>query len=81
MKARIDPGRVSCGTCGVGLIGEQAWFESPAIIVHCQNPQCDEYEKQYKLPIQRVELEPYVEPKTQFTSYDALPGPDITELP
>jgi hypothetical protein len=65
MKARIDPGKVSCGTCGTGLKGEQAWFESPSLIVYCQNPQCEEYDKKYHLPITRVELEPFVGPSEQ----------------
>ena len=62
MKAINNYFNVQCGTCGTGMLGEQHWFEAPAIIVHCQNPNCTEYENKYKLPIQRIELEPYVEP-------------------
>lgn len=58
MKARINYYNVQCCTCGSGLIGEQHWFEAPSIIVECMNPNCEARGKKWKLPIQRIELEP-----------------------
>lgn len=62
MKVVLEHFSVKCNTCGMGIMGEQHWFEAPSIIVHCINPECAEHGKKYHLPITRIELEPYVEP-------------------
>jgi hypothetical protein len=86
MKAIINYFHVQCGTCGSGLKGEKAWLEAPASVVECINPDCPETGKQYKLPIQRIELEPFVmrevppnTPEQNAEIKASLPGGEIPD--
>ena len=63
MKAILNHFFVQCGQCGAGLQGQKPWLEAEAIIVECKNPECPETGKQWKLPITRLELEPFEMPK------------------
>lgn len=62
MKAIINYFHVQCGTCGSPLKGDKAWLEAPAIIVECINQDCKETGKQWRLPIDKRELEPFEMP-------------------
>lgn len=62
MKVILNYFNVQCAHCGSGIRGEKAWLEAPAIVVECPNPDCAESGKQYRLPVNKVELEPFEMP-------------------
>lgn len=59
MKVILNHYHVQCATCGSGIQGQQAWIEAPNIIVECANPNCENYGHRYKLPITKLDLEPF----------------------